>query len=58
MSLVFTFLYVTNQAKALTLDGTLNFYTNLAIEKGHKSDRLDKATYKDFTKEKHEDKNQ
>lgn len=43
----------------MTLDGALDFRTNLEGEKGYKSNRLDKATKKDFTKnELEKDKNQ
>ena len=50
MSLVFTFLCATNHVKALTLDETLDFHTNLAGKKGTNTDYLDKAKKKDFTK--------
>ena len=47
------------RSKAWTLDGALDYHTNLAREKGHKFDRLDKATKRDFTKNKLEkDKDQ
>ena len=52
MSLVFTFLCTTTYVKALTLDRTLDFHTNLAAKKGTKFDKLDKAKEKDFTKNK------
>ena len=42
MSLVFTFLCVTKQAKALTLDETLDFHKNLVVWKEIESDKLDK----------------
>ena len=57
MSLVFTFLYVTSQAKVLTLDEALDFHKNLARKKETRSDILDKATEKDFNKNKLEDNN-
>lgn len=43
LSLVFTYLYVTNQAKALTLEGTLDLHKTLAGWKGTKSNKLEKA---------------
>ena len=46
MSLVFTFLCATNQAKALTLEGTFVFHKKLAGEKGIESEKLDKAKKK------------
>ena len=57
MSLVFTFLYVTSQAKVLTLDEALDFHKNLARKKETRSDILDKAIEKDFNKNKLEDNN-
>ena len=50
MSLVFTFLCVTNHAKALTLEGTFNFYKKLVGQKGAESKTLDKVEKNDFTK--------
>ena len=46
MSLAFTFLYVTNQAKDLTLKGTWDFQTKLVERKGIRSRWLDKAIKK------------
>ena len=43
LSLVFTYLYVTNQAKALTLEGTLDLHKTLAGWEGTKSNKLEKA---------------
>ena len=58
MSLVFTFLDVTNQAKTLTLDKTLDFQKKLIGEKGIGFEKLDMAKKSDFTKNKLvEDKN-
>ena len=48
MSLVFTFVYVTNYAKALTLEGTFDFHKKLAWWKVTKFETLDKAGKKDF----------
>lgn len=49
--LVFAFLCAMNQAKALTLDETLEFYINLVEEKITKFDILEKKTMKkDLTK--------
>ena len=50
MSLVFTFLNATNQAKAMTLEGALDFHKNLARWNGIESDKLVKAKKNDFTK--------
>ena len=49
MSLVFTVSCVTNQAKALTLNGTLDFQINFVKEKRTKSYVLDKAMKNDWT---------
>ena len=43
MSLVFTFLYATNQSNVMTLEGTLNFHKNVVGWKATKSNKLDKA---------------
>ena len=47
------------EKQGLDLRWALDCHTNLAREKGHKFDRLDKATKRDFTKNKLEkDKDQ
>lgn len=58
MLLVFAFLCATNQAKALTLDETLEFHINLVGEKRTKSDILEKAMKKDLTKNNLEEVNE
>ena len=55
MSLVFTFLCVTNQAKALTLDETFDFHINLIGWKRTEFDLLDKARERDFIENKPEE---
>ena len=58
-SLVFTFLYATNQTKDLTLKGTWEFQTNLVGKTGGESEQWDKARKKDLTvKSPEEDKDQ
>ena len=49
MSLVFTFLYATNQAKALTLEGTFDFHKKLAGQKGTELEMMDKVEKTDLT---------
>ena len=59
MSLVFTLLCTTNQAKDLTIKGTSNFQTKLVEKKGTESEWLNKARKKGFTVNKpKENKNQ
>ena len=59
MSLVFTFLYATNQAKDLTLKGTWDFQMKLARKAGDESERWDKTKKKDLTvNNPEEDRNQ
>ena len=48
MSLMFTFLSVTNQAKDLTLNGACNFQTKSIGNDGVGSIRLDKIEKNDF----------
>ena len=48
MLLVFTFLCATNQEKALTLDGSLDYHINLVREKRTKVGILDKAMKNDL----------
>lgn len=54
MSLIFTLLCTTSQAKALALDGALNFQIKLAREKRTRFDVLDKALKNDLTMNKPE----
>ena len=49
MSLVFTFLSTTNQAKAFTFSGAFDFQIKLAGRKGIRLEDLDKAMKKDLT---------
>ena len=46
ISLIFTFLWATNQAKALTLEETFEFYKKLAGWKGIEFEALAKAEKK------------
>lgn len=48
MTLVFTFLCVTNQAKALTCDEAFDCHNNLARKNGIEFDKSDKAKKNDF----------
>ena len=57
MSLVFTLLYATYQAKALILYETLDFHINLAREKKTIFDILDKIMKNDLTKKSPEEIN-
>ena len=43
MSFMFTFLCVINHAKALALEGTLDFHIELIAKKGIVSEGLDKS---------------
>ena len=49
MSLVFTFLITTNQAKAFTFGGAFDFQIKLVGRKGIRLEDLDKAMEKDLT---------
>ena len=49
------FLLATSQAKALTLNETLDFHINLDGEKRNGVDRLNKAKRKDFIINKYEE---
>ena len=49
MSLVFTFLSTTNQAKALTFGGAFDFQIKLTGRKGIRLEDLDKAVKKYLT---------
>ena len=52
MSLVFTFLCATNQAKTLAFNGGFDFHKILVGKNGIGFDKLDKAKKKDFIKNK------
>lgn len=54
---MFIFLCVTIQAKVFTLDDTLDFHRNSAIEKGTTSIGLDQDRKNEFTKNKLEKDN-
>ena len=59
MSLVFTFLWATNQTKDLILKGTWEFQTNLVGKTEGKPENWDKARKKDLTVKSYEgDKDQ
>ena len=55
MSLVFTFLYATNQTKYFTLKGTWEFHTNLKEKTGGEPEKWDKARKKDLTEKSPEE---
>ena len=55
MSLVFIFLCATNQANALNIDETFDFYKNLGGWKGIGFDVLNEAKKKDFIENKFEE---
>lgn len=48
--LVFTFLLAISHAKAIVLDGVVDFQMNFAKGKWARFERLDKVKKKDFTK--------
>ena len=52
----FTFLCAINQAKTMTLEGTLDFNKKFVRWKGTESKQLDKVKKKDFTKNTPEEK--
>ena len=49
MSLVFTFLCATNQAKVLTFEGAFDLHKHLARRNKIRFEKLDKAKKKDLT---------
>ena len=52
---MFTFPYATNQARALTFEGTFELHKNLAGRNKIGFETFDKAKKKDFTKNKSDD---
>ena len=56
MSLMFTFLCATNQAKDLTLNGACNFQTKSVVNDGIRSIWLNKTQKNNFTVNKPEKK--
>ena len=57
MSLGFTFLCTINQAKAMTLEGTLGFHKKLARWKETNSNKMNKAKKTEFTENTCEEEN-